>query len=238
MDSTMLRIDGLSRTFGREAGALVVLNGVTLSIGTGELCALTGSSGSGKSTLMNLIALLDQPSEGEIWIRGIRTSSLSDDEASRLRGETIGFVFQAFHLLPRLTAVDNVGLPLIYRGIDSARRRELAAAALGKVGLQDRLSHRPDELSGGQRQRVAIARALVTEPSLLLADEPTGNLDSGSADEIMTLFLLLNRLFALTIVIVTHDPTVAARCPRRIVLRDGQVFDDNRGELRRVEAPT
>ncbi|MCJ2126314.1 ABC transporter ATP-binding protein [Methylobacterium sp. J-077] len=185
-----------------------------------------GASGSGKTTLMNLIGLLDRPSHGEIHLDGVPTAYLRDDDLAVLRNRRIGFVFQAFHLLPRLPALDNVALPLLYRGLGKRLRRARAAEALHKVGLADRASHRPDELSGGQRQRVAIARALVGGPTLLLADEPTGNLDSRAADDIMALFLALNRDLGVTILIVTHDPAVAARCPRRIVMRDGRVLDD------------
>jgi putative ABC transport system ATP-binding protein len=186
---------------------------------------------------MNLMGLLDRPDSGEIHLDGIPAATLHDDRAARLRNDLIGFVFQSFHLLPRLSALDNVALPLLYRGIESARRREAAAVALDRVGLAGRLAHCPDELSGGQRQRVAIARALVGRPAFLLADEPTGNLDSRSADDIMGLFLSLNRDTGITMVIVTHDPSLAARCPRRIIMRDGHVLDDNRGELRPVGVP-
>lgn len=230
----MLRLDQVSKSYRFRKGTLPVLAAVSLSVERGELCALTGASGSGKTTLMNLIGLLDRPDSGRIELDGTRTTDLDDDHAARLRNRLIGFVFQSFHLLPRLSALDNVALPLLYRGMAPTRRRDLAAAALARVGLSDRLTHRPEELSGGQRQRVAIARALVGAPALLLADEPTGNLDSQSADDIMGLFLSLNADPGVTILIVTHDPTIAARCPRRIVMRDGRVLDDNRGELRAV----
>ncbi|WP_279602412.1 ABC transporter ATP-binding protein [Methylobacterium sp. E-005] len=209
-----------------RAGSITVLKKVNLDIRHGELCALMGASGSGKTTLMNLVGLLDRPCHGEIHLDGVPTANVRDDELAALRNRRIGFVFQAFHLLPRLSALDNVALPLLYRGLGKRLRRARAAEALHKVGLADRASHRPDELSGGQRQRVAIARALVGAPTLLLADEPTGNLDSRAADDIMALFLALNRDPGVTILIVTHDPAVAARCPRRIVMRDGRVLDD------------
>jgi putative ABC transport system ATP-binding protein len=230
----MLTVTRVSKSYAAVAGGLPVLRRVTLSIHSGDMCALTGASGSGKTTLMNLMGLLDRPDSGEIHLGGLSVARLREDEAARLRNRHIGFVFQSFHLLPRLSALDNVALPLLYRGIAGPRRRQAAAIALDRVGLADRLAHRPDELSGGQRQRVAIARALVGEPALLLADEPTGNLDSQSADDILSLFLSLNRDSGMTMVIVTHDPTLAARCPRRIVMRDGGVVDDNRGELRCV----
>lgn len=229
----MLAISGVSKTYdGRNATS--VLRNVTLLVKGGEFCALTGASGSGKTTLMNLIGLLDRPTSGEIEVGGVRTSDLSSDDAAGLRNRMIGFVFQSFHLLPRYSALDNVALPLIYRGIGKMERRAIASRALGRVGLSQRQWYRPDELSGGQRQRVAIARALVGNPALLLADEPTGNLDTQSAGEIMSLFLTLNAKFGLTVIIVTHDPTIAARCPRRIVMRDGQVLDDDSTTLKIV----
>lgn len=225
---SMLTISCLSKSYNVIQGRpLTVLDDVNLSVAHGDFCALTGPSGSGKTTLMNLIGLLDQPTNGRIEIGGTAAESLTTDQAADLRNRTIGFVFQSFHLLPRYTALENVALPLIYQGIGKSERRVAAARALQQVGLSDRASHKPGELSGGQRQRVAIARALIGRPSLLLADEPTGNLDSRTADEIMSLFLKLNHELGLTVIIVTHDPTIAARCPRRIVMRDGRVLDDN-----------
>ncbi|MGA8171987.1 MAG: ABC transporter ATP-binding protein [Methylocystis sp.] len=190
----------------------------------GEFCALTGPSGSGKSTVMNLAGLLDQPDAGHIEIGGADTSNLEDGAAARLRNFTIGFVFQSFHLLPRLSIVENVALPLLYRGVSRADSQFQAMAALERVGLSNRIQHRPDELSGGQRQRVAIARAIVGRPAILLADEPTGNLDSQTADEMLSLFSELNRELNVTTVIVTHDMGIAARCDRQIAMRDGKIL--------------
>jgi putative ABC transport system ATP-binding protein len=229
----VLDIKNLSKSYGTDS-SLVVLRDVGLHIASGEFCALTGPSGSGKTTLMNLIGLLDRPSCGSINIGGTPAERLSADQTAQLRNRLIGFVFQSFHLLPRYSAVDNAALPLLYRGIGKRERQAMALSALEQVGLRDRASHRPGELSGGQRQRVAIARALIGGPSLLLADEPTGNLDSRTADEIMTLFLKLNAELGLTVIIVTHDSTIAARCPRRIVMRDGQVLDDYSHSLKQV----
>ncbi len=224
---SLLAVHHLSKTYKSSGRETPVLSDVSLEVKAGEFCALTGPSGSGKTTLMNLVGLLDRPSSGEITIGGLNLGHLSARAAALFRNEMIGFVFQSFHLLPRYTALDNVALPLLYRGISKGKRREIAEEALYQVGLNNRISHRPDELSGGQRQRVAIARALVGSPKLLLADEPTGNLDSSTADETMSLFLRLNAERGLTVIIVTHDPAIAGRCPRRIVMRDGQVFDDN-----------
>jgi len=225
---TVLTIQNLRKEYSEgRVGHQVALDCVNLHLGQGEICALTGPSGSGKTTLMNLIGLLDRPTAGTIRFGGLVTDALVADQVAELRNHFIGFVFQSFHLLPRYTALDNVCLPLVYRGIRKHQRRAMATAALDQVGLGDRMMHRPDELSGGQRQRVAIARALVGKPSLLLADEPTGNLDSRTAEAIMTLFFRLNEELGLTIVIVTHDQQIAARCPRRVLMRDGQIVEDS-----------
>jgi putative ABC transport system ATP-binding protein len=205
---------------------VLALAGVDLFIGRNEYVALIGPSGSGKSTLMNIIGCLDSPSEGQYILNGRDTSSLRDDELAIVRNREIGFIFQSFHLLPRQTALQNVMQPLVYRRMPPAERRERAAHALEKVGLGDRLDHRPNQLSGGQRQRVAVARALVGEPSLLLADEPTGNLDSRTSLEIMALFDALHAQ-GQTVVIVTHEPDIAAHCRRTIRVRDGLVVEDS-----------
>jgi putative ABC transport system ATP-binding protein len=203
------------------------LDDVSLSIASNEFLALTGASGSGKSTMMNILGCLDAPTSGRYTLDGEEVAGLDDEQLASVRNRKIGFVFQNFYLMPRMTALDNVAQPLIYRGIGPAQRREQAALALGRVGLADRLQHRPNELSGGQRQRVAVARALVGHPELLLADEPTGNLDSRTAREIMDLFTQLHAE-GQTVVIVTHDPGIAACCKRLVRLHDGRIAEDRR----------
>jgi putative ABC transport system ATP-binding protein len=210
---------------------IYALRGVDLSIARGEYVAIMGPSGSGKSTLMNLIGLLDTPDEGEYWLNGKLVSDMTDRELAHTRNKEVGFVFQTFNLLPRANALHNVETPLIYGGVKRAERLERAAAALVRVGLGDRQAHRPSEMSGGQRQRVAIARALVTDPSILLADEPTGNLDSVTSREIMGLFDVLHDA-GHTIIVVTHEPEIAGHARRRIVLRDGQVELDESNTAR------
>jgi putative ABC transport system ATP-binding protein len=203
------------------------LRGVSIAIERGEYVAIMGPSGSGKSTLMNLIGCLDTPSKGSYLLNDKEVASMNDDELARIRNEEIGFVFQTFNLLPRATALHNVELPLVYAGVQSKVRQERAMQALGKVELTQRASHRPNELSGGQRQRVAIARALVNNPSILLADEPTGNLDSKTGTEIMGVFARLHE-GGNTIILVTHEPDIAAYAHRVISIRDGQVEKDTR----------
>ncbi len=206
---------------------VLALAGVDLTIARNEYVALTGPSGSGKSTLMNLIGCLDTPTEGRYTLNGRDVSGMNDAELAHVRNREIGFVFQSFHLLPRMTVLQNVMQPLVYRGMPPAERRERAAEALGKVGLGDRMGHRPNQLSGGQRQRVAIARALVGAPSILLADEPTGNLDSRTSTEIMALFDALHAQ-GQTVVLVTHEPDIAAHCHRTIRVSDGRIVEDVR----------
>jgi putative ABC transport system ATP-binding protein len=201
------------------------LRGVDLTIRKNEFVAIMGPSGSGKSTLMNLIGCLDTPTAGEYWLNGYRVSELGDDQLARIRNKEIGFVFQTFNLLPRATALQNVELPMVYAGIGAKERRSAAQGALGRVGLGERMQHRPNELSGGQRQRVAIARALVNTPSIILADEPTGNLDSKTSEEILGLFDQLHRE-GQTIILVTHEHDIAAHAHRQVHLRDGTVERD------------
>ncbi len=226
--TALLSVQDLTRVYQVGGEEVRALDGVSFEIDRGEWVAVVGQSGSGKSTLMNILGCLDTPTAGRYAINGADVSGLSDDALADLRNREIGFVFQTFQLLPRATALANVELPLIYRGLPRWERREKAEQALTAVGLQPRMHHRPNELSGGQRQRVAIARALVGEPSLLLADEPTGNLDSATGDEIVRLFGELHAR-GHTILLVTHEPRLAARCPRAIRLSDGRVVADGPG---------
>ncbi|MDE3052377.1 MAG: ABC transporter ATP-binding protein [Gemmatimonadota bacterium] len=205
------------------------LRGVDVAIARNEYVAIMGPSGSGKSTLMNILGCLDTPTSGEYWLNGTLVSKMSDDQLARIRNKEIGFVFQTFNLLPRATALHNVELPLVYAGIGAEERRERAREALASVQLEERMDHRPNELSGGQRQRVAIARALVNRPSILLADEPTGNLDSATSEEIMKVFEQLASS-GQTVIMVTHEPDIAAHARRVVVLRDGLVATDDRRE--------
>ena len=223
----LIETDDLWKTYIMGTEEIHALRGVSIGIERGEYVAIMGPSGSGKSTLMNLIGCLDTPSKGTYTLNGKQVGQMNDDELARIRNEEIGFVFQTFNLLPRATALHNVELPLIYAGIQSKVRVERAKTALDKVELGDRMTHRPNQLSGGQRQRVAIARALVNNPSILLADEPTGNLDSKTGVEIMSLFARLHEA-GNTIVLVTHEPDVAAHAHRAIHIRDGQVEKDVR----------
>ena len=222
----------LQRDYDMGGEVVHALRGVDLVIRKNEFVAIMGPSGSGKSTLMNLIGCLDSPTGGEYWLNGHRVSELGDDELARIRNKEIGFVFQTFNLLPRASALHNVELPLVYAGLGGRERRELAADALTRVGLGDRMQHRPNELSGGQRQRVAIARALVNKPSILLADEPTGNLDSATSEEILGLFEALYEE-GQTIVLVTHESDIAAHARRQVHLKDGRLEQDFATEERR-----
>jgi putative ABC transport system ATP-binding protein len=216
----------VARSYRLDGVSVEALRGVTLSIDQGDYVAIVGPSGSGKSTLMHLLGCLDRPTSGSLLLGGRDVADLSDSELADLRNHTIGFVFQSFQLLGRTSALENVALPLVYRGVRRAERRVRATAALDSVGLGHRLGHRPGQLSGGEQQRVAIARALVGEPTVLLADEPTGNLDSRSGADVMALLSRLNAERGVAVVVVTHDPEVAAHTRRRIDVRDGLVERD------------
>ena len=225
MERAVIHTEGLKKDYVLGAETVHALRGVDLEIQKNEYVAIMGPSGSGKSTLMNLLGCLDTPSAGEYWLNNTAVAGMGDDELAEIRNREIGFVFQTFNLLPRATALHNVELPLIYGGTGSRERKEKAAHVLGRVGLGDRMDHRPSELSGGQRQRVAVARALVNDPAILLADEPTGNLDSQTSAEIMALFEELHTE-GQTIVVVTHEHDIAEHARRRIVLRDGLIEED------------
>ncbi|MFZ5915637.1 MAG: ABC transporter ATP-binding protein [Chloroflexota bacterium] len=221
----MIQLAGITKEYRMGTQTVHALRGVSLTVRDGEFVAIMGPSGSGKSTLMNVIGCLDQPSDGTYELDGIDVSHMSDDDLARVRNKRIGFVFQNYNLLPRTPAIKQVALPLMYAGLGRKERQQRAEEALRAVGLGNRMDHRPDELSGGQQQRVAIARALAAEPSIILADEPTGNLDTASGEEILNIFDTLNAR-GITLVFVTHDPEVAQRAGRTILLRDGLIESD------------
>ncbi|WP_188188622.1 ABC transporter ATP-binding protein [Nonomuraea sp. SYSU D8015] len=216
----------LTRRYQLDGVVVEALRGVSLTIEQGEFAAIVGPSGSGKSTLMHLLGCLDRPTSGVLRINGVEMAGLSDGELAELRNKTIGFVFQSFHLLGRTSALDNVALPLVYRGVGRAERRARARAALEAVGLQHRVGHRPSQMSGGEQQRVAIARALVGEPKVLLADEPTGNLDTANGAEVMAILDRLNSESGVAVVLVTHEAEIAAHARRQIHVRDGLIEKD------------
>lgn len=222
----MLQLDNIKKTYGPVARPVRALRGVSLDVAEGEFCAVVGPSGSGKSTLLNIIGLLERPDCGRLRVGGVDVGNATREESARLRNRLLGFVFQSFQLLPRLTAWQNVALPLLYRGTPRRNRRAPAMAMLEQVGLADRADHLPNELSGGQRQRVALARALIGAPRLVLADEPTGSLDSVAAGDAMGLLRALNRRLGVTMLIVTHDRDLAERCDRRIEILDGRIVSD------------
>jgi len=221
----VIRLQGVTKQYQMGDQAVHALQGVDLHIRSNELVAFIGASGSGKSTMMNIVGCLDRPSSGAYWLNGREVATMSGDELALVRNQEIGFIFQSFHLLPRASALDNVAQPLIYRGIKLRERLALAEQALQRVGLGARMHHRPNELSGGQRQRVAIARALVGKPSILLADEPTGNLDSSTSLEILALIKEVHA-GGQTVVMVTHEPEIAEQCQRVVRLRDGRIISD------------
>ena len=227
MNAPLLRLEAICKSYVMGSETVHALQGIDLDIARNESIAFVGSSGSGKSTMMNILGCLDRPSSGRYWLNGRDVATLAEDELAETRNREIGFVFQSFNLLPRASALSNVMHPLIYRGVRPAERQRRARAALDRVGLGNRLDHLPNQLSGGQRQRVAIARALVGEPSIVLADEPTGNLDSHTSADIMALFDQLHR-DGQTIVLVTHEPDIAAHCARVVRLADGRVVEDRR----------
>jgi putative ABC transport system ATP-binding protein len=227
MDGPIISLRGVSRVYQMGHVLVPALDGVDLDVHDGEFVAIVGPSGSGKSTMMHILGCLDRPTAGTYALAGTAIDSLDDDGLARLRSRTIGFVFQSYNLLPRTTAIDNVATPLLYQGVGRAERQRRARAALERLGLGDRLDHEPTELSGGQQQRVAVARALVTEPALILGDEPTGNLDSRSGAEVIALFRELHAA-GRTIVLITHDTDIAAAADRQIHLLDGRIAADER----------
>jgi len=227
MEVPAIKFENVWKIYKLGTVEVAALRGLSIEIKRGEHLAMMGPSGSGKSTFLHLAGALDRPTRGRVLIEGRDPSKLNDDELSKLRNRYIGFVFQTFNLIPRLTALENVMLPLVVRGVNGSERRKRAIEALEQVGLGDRINHRPTELSGGEQQRVAIARAIVTRPRIVLADEPTGNLDSASAKEIVKVLSRLNRELGITLVVVTHDPEVASAAERMVKIRDGVIHEEN-----------
>ena len=227
MNQTVIDIQGITKTYVNGKLSVPVLHGIDLQVNKGEFVSIMGPSGSGKSTFMNILGCLDRPTTGSYRLNGDEVATLSDDELAFVRNKQIGFVFQSFNLLTKLTALENVALPMIYAGMDKKSRNERAAALLSSVGLGDRMDHLPSELSGGQRQRVAIARALANNPAIIMADEPTGNLDSKSTIDVMNIFRGLYEE-GRTIILVTHEPEIATYASRNVVLRDGLIVEDKK----------
>ncbi len=227
MDS-LIQVQDLVKVYSLGEVEVRALQGVSLSIDRGEFVAIMGASGSGKSTFMNIVGFLDQPTSGQYLLEGINGENLSRDELAEIRNKKIGFVFQGFNLLSRTAALENVELPLLYAGTSTSKRKEMARKSLSAVGLEGREHHHPSQLSGGEQQRVAIARALVNEPAILLADEPTGNLDTKTSEEIMGIFQRLNRGMGITIIMITHEPDIASFAKRNIHFRDGRIVDDHK----------
>jgi len=226
--ASLIQVQDLVKVYSLGEVEVRALQGVSLSIDQGEFVAIMGASGSGKSTFMNILGFLDQPTSGQYLLENLNGENLSRDELAEIRNRKIGFVFQGFNLLSRTAALENVGLPLVYAGTSASKRKEMAEKALSAVGLKGREHHHPNQLSGGEQQRVAIARALVNQPSILLADEPTGNLDSKTSEEIMGIFQRLNREMGITIIMITHEPDIASFAKRVIHFRDGKIVDDHR----------
>jgi putative ABC transport system ATP-binding protein len=226
--ASLIQVQDLVKVYSLGEVEVRALQGVSLSIGQGEFVAIMGASGSGKSTFMNILGFLDQPTSGQYLLENINGENLSRDELAEIRNRKIGFVFQGFNLLSRTAAIENVELPLVYAGTSASKRKEMAEKAISAVGLKGREHHHPNQLSGGEQQRVAIAWALVNEPSILLADEPTGNLDSKTSEEIMGIFQRLNREMEITIIMITHEPDIASFAKRDIHFRDGRIVNDHR----------
>ncbi len=231
---SLIQVKDLVKVYSLGEVEVQALRSVSLSVERGEFVAIMGASGSGKSTFMNILGFLDQPTSGQYLLEGIKGENLSRDELAEIRNRKIGFVFQGFNLLSRTSALENVELPLVYAGTSTSKRKEMAQKALSEVGLEGRGHHHPSQLSGGEQQRVAIARALVNQPSILLADEPTGNLDTKTSEEIMNIFQRLNREMGITIIMITHEPDIASFAKRNIHFRDGRIVDDHENSARTV----
>ena len=227
----LIQVKDLVKVYSLGEVEVQALRSISLSVDRGEFVAIMGASGSGKSTFMNIIGFLDRPTSGQYLLEGINGENLSRDELAEIRNQKIGFVFQGFNLLSRTSALENVELPLVYAGTSPSKRKEMAQKALAEVGLKGREHHHPSQLSGGEQQRVAIARALVNQPSILLADEPTGNLDSKTGEEIMGIFQRLNQDLGITIIMITHEPDIASFAKRNILFRDGKIVDDRNSGL-------